>query len=93
MGESIAQIAERQHGVITVAQLHGLGLGRDAIGRRVADGQLHRLHQGVFAVGHRLLPIGPVTWLLYWPAAPAPQRATDPAATCGVCDAILVTSR
>jgi len=41
--------------VVSVGQLRDLGLSQDAIGRRVADGQLHRIHHGVFAVGHRLL--------------------------------------
>ena len=55
MGESIADIAERQHGVVAVAQLHALGIDDFAINRRVQAGYLHRIHRGVYAAGHRLL--------------------------------------
>jgi very-short-patch-repair endonuclease len=51
----IAGVAEQQHGVITTRQLVGIGLRRDAISRRAARGRLHRVHQGVYAVGHRAL--------------------------------------
>jgi Protein of unknown function (DUF559) len=36
-----------------VAQLHVAGLGPDKIKRRVQMGRLHRIHRGVYAVGHR----------------------------------------
>ncbi len=49
---AIAAIAGRQHGLITIEQLLGLGLTRDAVKRRVAAGRLHRIHRGVYAVGH-----------------------------------------
>ncbi|MGN6200868.1 MAG: type IV toxin-antitoxin system AbiEi family antitoxin domain-containing protein [Solirubrobacterales bacterium] len=49
----IAQVAARQHGVITSKQLAEVGLGRAAISERVSRGRLHRLHRGVYAVGHR----------------------------------------
>jgi hypothetical protein len=48
----IARIAQRQHGVITLAQLLAAGLSRGAITRRLAKGLLHRIHTGVYAVGH-----------------------------------------
>ena len=48
----IGALAERQHGVVTYAQLVELGIGRGRIDRRVAAGRLLRLHHGVFAVGH-----------------------------------------
>lgn len=48
----IAELAERQHGVVEHGQLVGLGLSDSAIGWRVAVGRLHRLHVGVYAVGH-----------------------------------------
>jgi hypothetical protein len=52
---AIAALAAAQQGVISRAQLRGLGLSDTAIGKRVARGRLHRVHQGVFAVGHRVL--------------------------------------
>jgi hypothetical protein len=53
----IAALAARQHGVVTRSQLLGLGLSESAINRRVSIGRLHRLHRGVFAVGHRVLTV------------------------------------
>jgi hypothetical protein len=53
----LAKIATRQHGVVAVAQLHAVGLDKSAIARRVKRGQLHRLHHGVYAVGHRGLSL------------------------------------
>ena len=45
-------LASRQYGVVTRAQLVGLGLSEEAIARRMRSGRLHRLHRGVYAVGH-----------------------------------------
>jgi hypothetical protein len=53
---SLAELASRQHGVVSVRQLTGpLGYSESAVGRAVAAGRLHRLYRGVFAVGHRRL--------------------------------------
>jgi predicted transcriptional regulator of viral defense system len=52
---AIAAVAERQHGVIDHSQLVALGLSRGSIQRRVRAGRLHRIHQGVYAVGHKRL--------------------------------------
>lgn len=52
---AIATLADRQHGVVTRAQLRALGFKESAIDRGVAAGRLHRLHRGVYAVGHRAL--------------------------------------
>jgi very-short-patch-repair endonuclease len=49
---TIAEIARRQHGVITLEQLLWAGLSRSGITRRVQAARLHRLHRGVYAVGH-----------------------------------------
>jgi very-short-patch-repair endonuclease len=49
---AIAVVAARQHGAITHRQLLTAGLGRNAISKRVHAGRLHRLHRGVYAVGH-----------------------------------------
>jgi very-short-patch-repair endonuclease len=54
---AIAAIAGTQHGMITRLQLLGLGLTDGGILSRVATGRLYRVHQGVYAVGHR--PISP----------------------------------
>jgi len=47
----IARIADGQHGVVTSKQLFALGLSRAAVSKRARNGRLHRLHQGVYAVG------------------------------------------
>src|SRR6185312_11572341 len=52
---AIAKIASRQHGVVTAAQLRHLGFARSTIAERVRAGRLHRLHQGVYAIGHESL--------------------------------------
>jgi hypothetical protein len=52
---AIGALAEAQHGVVSRRQLAGEGLGQGAIDYRLAIGQLHRIHRGVFAVGHSRL--------------------------------------
>lgn len=49
---AVATRAAAQHGVVTRAQLRAAGLGRGAIRHRVDSGRLHRVHQGVYRVGH-----------------------------------------
>jgi very-short-patch-repair endonuclease len=49
---TIATLAATQYGVVTRTQLVNLGLGRGAIDHRVRTGRLHRLHRGVYSVGH-----------------------------------------
>ena len=49
---AIARLAERQHGVVTWAQLRAIGLGEGAIESRIARSYLHRVHRGVYRVGH-----------------------------------------
>jgi very-short-patch-repair endonuclease len=53
---SLASLARRQHGLVSRRQLLKLGLGEDAVQHRLAIGRLHRIHAGVYAVGHRLIP-------------------------------------
>jgi very-short-patch-repair endonuclease len=48
----IARIAGRQHGVVSVGQLYGLGIGERGVRCRVDAGRLHRVHRGVYAVGY-----------------------------------------
>jgi len=57
LDSALASIAARQHGVIAAAQLQKLGVGKNGITRRVKRGQLHRIHRGVYAVGHRGLSL------------------------------------
>jgi very-short-patch-repair endonuclease len=60
----VAWVAARQHGVISYAQLINAGLTEAGIKHRVTAGWLHRVHRGVFAVGHAgLTPRG------FWAAA------------------------
>ena len=55
----VAELAAAQHGVVAHWQLLDLGLSRESIQRRVRAGRLHRIHRGVYAVGHtRLTPSG-----------------------------------
>lgn len=44
-----------QYGLVTVAQLAGLGLSASAVSKRVRRGTLHRVGRGVYAVGHTAL--------------------------------------
>jgi very-short-patch-repair endonuclease len=48
----IACQAAQQHGVISSGQLHGAGVLRAGATKRVQAGRLHRVHRGVYAVGH-----------------------------------------
>ncbi len=56
---AIADLAARQHGYVTRAQLLGLGLSSGQIVRRLGQGLLIRVHNAVYAVGH--LPVAPVS--------------------------------
>jgi predicted transcriptional regulator of viral defense system len=46
------EIASRQHGRITLAQLRDAGIGRGSVEKAVHSARLHRLFDGVFAFGH-----------------------------------------
>jgi hypothetical protein len=48
----VAEIAARQGGVVSNAQLRAAGLDATAVARRVAARRLHPLGRGVYAVGH-----------------------------------------
>lgn len=50
---SIEPIASGQHGVVSRRQLLDAGFSEAGIGRRVEIGRLHRIHRGVYAVGHK----------------------------------------
>jgi very-short-patch-repair endonuclease len=64
LDSAVATIAARQHGVVSVAQLHNVGMGKNGITRRVKRGHFHRIHRGVYAIGHRGL-----SWHGRWMAA------------------------
>lgn len=49
---AIARLAHRQSGVVSRLQLIDLGLSPEAVSRRLFKGSLHRLVDGVYAVGH-----------------------------------------
>jgi predicted transcriptional regulator of viral defense system len=49
--KAVLALAARQHGVVTRAQLRELGLSADAVDYRLQRGRLHRVGQGVYAVG------------------------------------------
>ncbi|HET7416956.1 MAG TPA: type IV toxin-antitoxin system AbiEi family antitoxin domain-containing protein [Solirubrobacterales bacterium] len=51
----MADLAGDQYGVVGLWQLERLGLSVKVVDKRVAAGRLHRVHQGAYAVGHRLL--------------------------------------
>jgi very-short-patch-repair endonuclease len=51
----LAELARRQHGVVTKQQLEALGFARSTIPEWARVGRLHRLHRGVYAVGHTAL--------------------------------------
>ncbi len=55
MDRRIAGIAGRQAGVVSVEQLHLIGLSKATIARHARKGLLHPLHRGVYAVGHTAL--------------------------------------
>lgn len=48
----MAWVAGQQLALITSQQLHSAGVGPDAIRVRAARGRLHRMHRGVYLVGH-----------------------------------------
>ncbi len=52
---AVAERAAGQWGVVSLVQLGSLGAGRGAVARAVEGGRLHRVHRGVYAVGHRRL--------------------------------------
>jgi hypothetical protein len=52
---AIAEPAERQWGVVSMAQLRDMGLGARAVQQRAGAGRLRRVHRGVYAVGHGIL--------------------------------------
>ncbi|HET8755233.1 MAG TPA: DUF559 domain-containing protein [Solirubrobacteraceae bacterium] len=54
---AIAALADAQHGVVARSQLLNAGFTSAQIDGRLRAQRLHRLHQGVYAVGHRRLTV------------------------------------
>ena len=48
----VAELAERQWGVVSRRQLEEVGVSKAAFVRWMETGRLHRVHPGVYAVGH-----------------------------------------
>jgi very-short-patch-repair endonuclease len=49
---TVAELAARQHGVVSVEQLYSLDISDRQLRRLEATGLLHRLHQGVYGLGY-----------------------------------------
>jgi len=54
-GHAIARIATGQSGALTRKQLLLAGLEESAVDRRARNGLLHRIHRGVYVLGHEAL--------------------------------------
>lgn len=54
----IVELAERQHGVVSRAQVLGLGVSAGVVGRRARTPLMRLLHRGVYLVGPTLVPHG-----------------------------------
>ena len=52
---AVAELASRQFGLVTYAQLRRLGFSGGTIGRSSRALRLHRVHRGVYCVGHAVL--------------------------------------
>lgn len=48
----LADLAHRQHGVVSVGQLHVLGYSKSSLEKAAAGGRLHHIDRSVYAVGH-----------------------------------------
>jgi hypothetical protein len=51
----LAEIATAQEGLVAIDQLRAVGLTRRAASHRAGVGRLHRVHRGVYAVGHEAI--------------------------------------
>src|ERR1700679_1037990 len=52
---ALAELATRQHGVVATRQLGAFGYTKSSVAKAAKVGRLHRVHRGVYAVGHREL--------------------------------------
>ncbi|MBE2316814.1 type IV toxin-antitoxin system AbiEi family antitoxin domain-containing protein [Solirubrobacter sp. CPCC 204708] len=78
MDQAIAALAERQHGLITTAQLARIGLDTAALTKRARAGRLRRVYRAVYSVGPlsrdaELMAVallgGPDTLISHWAGA------------------------
>ncbi|HMS72861.1 MAG TPA: type IV toxin-antitoxin system AbiEi family antitoxin domain-containing protein, partial [Baekduia sp.] len=53
----VARIASLQDGIVTTMQLAAGGVSGNQVSRWVRRGHLHRIHRGVYAVGHVALSV------------------------------------
>ncbi|MCW2993785.1 MAG: hypothetical protein JWQ18_1280 [Conexibacter sp.] len=53
----LAVVAARQGGVVALRQIRAAGLSARAAQERAEAGRLHRIHPGVYAVGHRAVSV------------------------------------
>jgi hypothetical protein len=53
----LAEIAGRQHGVVARRQVEGLDLSEKTVDRWIRNGRLHRIHPGVYALGHDAITV------------------------------------
>lgn len=52
---SLAELAERQHGVISLGQLDELRYSTHTVKEMLRTGRLHPVHRGTYALGHRAI--------------------------------------
>jgi hypothetical protein len=82
---AIGDLAATQEGIVTAAQLAGLGLGRGAVEHRVLRGLLRQVHPNVFAVGHPRLTLRGRWLAAVWACGPrAALSHRDAAALHGI---------
>src|SRR6187455_1128717 len=53
----VAQRAAEAWGVLSLDELFACGLSRDAVSDRALSGRLHKIHRGVYSVGHANPPL------------------------------------
>jgi very-short-patch-repair endonuclease len=54
-GQALAELARRQHGVVSAHWLARIGFPKATISDAVRQGKLHPIYRGVYAVGHEAL--------------------------------------
>jgi predicted transcriptional regulator of viral defense system len=54
---AVAELARRNHGVVNRDELLAIGVSATSLERWATEGRLHRVHRGVYAVGHAVLSV------------------------------------